>query len=184
MERSLLLSLLSLEDRPAIARLALLDVDAIVILLKISSDSLKTLARALSSDDLQWLARYLPKLEQPQVNQLVALLSDQPALMAKLKDEGVLAQIAGSRDVEAALAFLTAPGDALTVLDDLARLATGAVSLRLFAYKYGIAATTLLVALPVLLLLSLAYSLLAWILSPVMGLIRLLTRSWRGSAQS
>ncbi len=171
--RDQLLALLALDDEPVIAKLILLEPKALNQLLGLSGDTLKGLAAQLSADDLKWLAAYLATLDKGQADQLVVNLTRDPGLMASLKDDSVRVQLVNSPNVDAALTFLSTPVDPLSLMDNLTRLVTGAVSLRLFVHKYGMWVTVVTTVVTILLLLALAYTLLKWLFAPLAGLYRL-----------
>jgi hypothetical protein len=153
---------------------ALVETTTLGQLLKLSRDHLATLAQTLSPDDLAWLGGYVAALSQEQANQLVALLLDEPTLMAQLKDERVQAQIASARDVNGVLRFLAAPVTLLGFGEDLLLLVTGRVTFGLFHAKYGLWVTMLAVGLPLLLAAALVQSLLRWLFAPILALLRAL----------
>jgi hypothetical protein len=170
--RDRLLALLAVDDPTALANLALLDPAALDTLLGLSTEHLRTLARTLPADDLAWLAGYLATLEQDQTNQLVAFLLAEPERIAQLDDPAVQAQVAAGDDVAATLRFLAAPVTLPGFAEDLLRLAAGDVRLGLFRAKYGLPVTAGTIAIPLLLLLALVQTLLAWLLAPVTALAR------------
>jgi hypothetical protein len=183
LSRDGLLALLAVGD-PAATKLALLDAATLGQLLKLSRDHLTALAQTLNADDLAWLGGYLAALGQDQANQLVALLLNDPTLMAKLKDETVQAQVASARDVNAVLRFLAAPVTLMGFGEDLLLLATGRVALGLFHAKYGLWVTILAVGLPLLIAAALVQSLLRWLLAPILALLRALGWLARRSSQT
>jgi hypothetical protein len=173
LSRDDLLALLAVGD-PAAGKLALLDAGTLDQLLKLSRDDLSNLAQTLSADDLAWLGGYLGALSQEQANQLVALLLDDPTMMAQLKDERVQQQVASARDVKEVLRFLAAPLTLMSFGEDLLQVASGRVTLPLFDAKYGLGVTILAVGIPLLIALALLQSLLRWLLAPLFALLRAL----------
>ncbi len=176
LDRATLLALLALEDPEAIANLVLLKPAHLATLLTIARPHLRTLARQLSPEDLAWLAGYVQRLDPQQTNQLVAQLATRPALMERLQDSRLQEILRRSPDLGSALAFLDGDVTLWALADDLLRLAARSVSLGLFAHKYGPVVTALVVGLPLLLLLALAYRLVIFLLAPLAGLYRLLQR--------
>ncbi|RIK32879.1 MAG: hypothetical protein DCC57_25580, partial [Chloroflexi bacterium] len=177
--RDRLLALLAVDDAQAIARLVLLDEAALDRLLALSTPHVRTLAQTLSADDLGWLAGYLATLPQDQANQLVAQLLDDPGLMARLKDSRVQAQIAAGEEIATTLRFLDAPVTLPRFAEDWLRLATGDVSWALFRAKYGLAVSAAAVGVPLLIVLALLQTLLAWLFAP----LRMLGRGLRAASR-
>lgn len=177
--RDRLLALLAVDNAQAIARLVLLDDAALDRLLALSTPHVRTLAQTLSADDLGWLAGYLATLPQDQANQLVAQLLDDPGLMARLKDSRVQAQIAAGEEIATTLRFLDAPVTLPRFAEDWLRLATGDVSWALFRAKYGLAVSAAAVGVPLLIVLALLQTLLAWLFAP----LRMLGRGLRAASR-
>lgn len=173
LSRNELIALIAIGD-PAATKLALLEAEPLAQLLKLSSQNLAELAQSLSADDLAWLGGYVAALDQEQANQLVALVLDDPTMMAQLKDTRVQAQVASARDVNAVLRFLAAPVTLIGFGEDLLMLATGRISLGLFNAKYGSWVTILAVGVPLLIIAALIQSILRWLLAPVLALLRAL----------
>lgn len=174
LSRDELLALLAVEDRAAVSNLALIPRDSLVALLGLATDHLRKVGQTLSADDLTWLAGYLTQLSQEQANQLVALILDDPSLMAPLKDAAVQAQVVQAQHVGETLRFLTAPLTLMGYGEDLLMLGSARIGLGLFHAKYGLLVTLLSVGLPLLLALALISSLLRWLFGPVVGLLRAL----------
>ena len=172
--RDELTALLAVQAPDAIATLLLLDKAALNRMLTLATPHVVQLARTLSPEELSWLAGYLAILTQDQANQLVRRVLDDPAVLTPLQDARVQAQVAASRDVDATLRFLTTPLTLMGWLEDWLQMATGRVGFGLAAAKYGTVLAGLMVGLPVLLLLAVVYSLVSWLLRPIVALLRAL----------
>lgn len=177
--RDRLSALLAVADADAIARLVLLEGEALDRLLNLSTPHVRRLAQTLTADDLTWLAGYLAALRQDQANQLVAQLLDDPALMARLKDEQVQRQIAAGEEIATTLRFLDAPVTLMGFAEDWLRLVTGDVTFGLFRAKYGLFVMVVALGVPLLVILALLQTLLLWLIAPLRTLgrgVRALTR--------
>lgn len=82
-------------------------------------------------------------------------------------------------DLPAALAFVSTPADPAGYFGDLLNVGRGEVSMRLFAAKYGWPVTGGTVVVPLLLVISLIYTLLSVMLRPFVGVARLFGRRRR-----
>ncbi len=170
--RDELSALLAVQDPVASATLLLLDKPVLARLLTLATAHVTDLARTLSPDQLAWLAGYISLLDQAQTNQLVRRILADPRVLNVLQDERVQAQIAAGRDVDATLRFLTTPVSLGSLAEDWLQLATGRVAFDLVAIKYGGTVAGLMVGLPILVLAALAYSLLSWLLRPLIATLR------------
>jgi hypothetical protein len=168
LSRADLLALLQVGDPAALAALALVDAASLTTLLTLATDHLTALAAVLPAADLSWLGGYLATLSQAQANQVVALLLADSTLLTTLQTPRVQALIADGQDAGAVARFVAAPLTPLGIGQDLLRLASGQVGIPLFAAKYG----WWVVGLLGLVLLALAWSLLRWLLSPLLALGR------------
>lgn len=163
-------ALLALNDKTAVARLALLAPAQRATLLGLADANLVTLANQLSPDDLAWLADQLPALSGSERNQLVARLISQPAVSASLRRLGSVAPLAGAGNLDAAITFLTGPRDGLAYAADGGSVLTGAVAPQLFWAKYGLWPTVGGLAgllLIVLVALRIVWGLLGWLFQPL-----------------
>lgn len=167
-------ALLALDDKIAVARLALLPPDVTAALLQLADANLTALANLLTPDELAWLAAQLPELSLAQRNQLVARLLSQPETIAALQRLGDIETLAGVADLDASITFLTGSQSGLDYLADVGSALTGAVAPRLFWAKYGLWPTVgggagLLII--VLVALRIVWGLLSWFLQPL-GFLR------------
>lgn len=168
-DRTQLEALLALNDKTAVARLALLPPAQTAELLTLADANLIALANLLTPDDLAWLATQLPDLSAAQRNQLVARLLSQPAVIEPLRRLDTMAPLAGADNLDAAITFLTGAREGLDYLADSGAVLTGAVAPPLFWAKYGWWPTVggsagLLVIL--LVALRIVWGLFAWLLAP------------------
>lgn len=170
--RDELTALLAVQDPTALATLLLLDKAVLARLLTLATAHVTDLARTLSPDQLAWLAGYIGLLDQSQTNQLIRRILADPGALTLLQDEGVQAQLAASNDVDATLRFLTAPVTLGGFAQDWLQVASGRVGFGLAATKYGWPVTGLMVGLPILVVAALAYSLLSWLLRPLVAVVR------------
>jgi hypothetical protein len=172
-DKMFLQNFVALEDPAAISRLALLPADQLSTLFTVSAPNLATLAVTLTPEQLGWLGDTLANMDQEQRNLLVARLVSEPALIALLQQQDVLAAIGPAGDLDAAIAFLSAPSDLPGMATDALRVLGGGAPLRLFTVKYGWL-TTLMIGLAFLLLglvtLRLIYALFAWLVAPLSAL--------------
>lgn len=168
-------ALLALNDKTAVARLALLPPTALGPLLQQLADAnLSALVNLLTPDQLTWLAAQLPALTPAQRNQLVARLLSQPEAITTLQRLGESGALASADDVDATITFLTGQQSGLDYLADAGALLTGAVTPSLFWTKYGLWPTVgggvgLLVI--VLVALRIVWGVLGWFFEPL-GLLR------------
>lgn len=174
-DRAQLDVLLSLKDKTAVARLALLPAPQLAELLKLSQANLVALANRLSPNDLAWLAGQMPVLALEQRNQLVARLLSQPAVIEPLRRLGDLQLLAGVGDFNQAITFLVGPRGGLEVAADSGAVLTGEISPQLFWVKYGLGLSVGAAAVLLLLLLvalRLAWGFGAWLVQPLGSLRR------------
>jgi hypothetical protein len=167
-------ALLALDDKTAVARLALLPPTDMATLLQLAAANLVALANLLSPDELTWLATQLPALSLAQRNQLVARLLSQPEAITALQRLGGVEALAGAADLDADITFLIGPQSGLDYLADAGSVLTGAVAPPLFWAKYGLwPAVGGGVGLIVLVLVALriVWGLLSWFFQPL-GLLR------------
>ncbi|MBW7883032.1 MAG: hypothetical protein H3C34_10415 [Caldilineaceae bacterium] len=130
--------LLALEDKTAVARIALLPPEEVAELLKLPAPIVRELANLLAPDQLGWLARLLPALTPEQRNQLVARVLSQPAVIEPLAASGAEEALAQSRDLDSAITFLMGSRNLLSYLADMGALASGSASWALFYARYGL----------------------------------------------
>ena len=175
-DSSALTMLVELEDREAALKLARLSPAALQALDALSRANLLQLSRHYSSEELAWLADALAPLRQDERDALITELVNQPQRITTLQRDGVLNAIRAGDDLGATLAFLDGPADLFSAANDLLLLVRGDISLRLMAAKYGLLPASMLVLLPVLVIAGVAYTLLAIILRPFIGLARLFKR--------
>ena len=167
--------LVALGNRATVQKLALLPVDAIEMLLTVSSSNLTTLTGRLTSEELRTVAEYLPLLEPEQRNQLISRVASDPTVAPLLKSEAVKRRVVGSPNVDATLAFLATPRDWDALWSDLPALLQGQVGLGLFLDKYGAGRSALIgigLAVLILILLRLLYAFGVWLLGPLAPLFR------------
>ncbi len=167
-------ALLALNDKTAVARLALLPPEAMKTLLQLADVNLTALAKLLTPDELTWLAAQLPALTPAQRNQLVARLLSQPEAIAALRRLGDNATLAAAADVDATISFLTGPQSGLDYLADAGAVLTGAATPPLFWAKYGLWPTVgggVGLLMLVLVALRLVWGLLSWLVQPL-GFLR------------
>ncbi len=171
LERSLLETLLALDDPTAIQTLVLLDPETLRILLTISTTNLVTLANQMQATELQAIAGYLTDLNQSQRNQLIAQISRNPAAVNQLEKSGVRQYLAENDDSFAdGLGFLLSPQTGMAPFADVTQVATGQIPWQLFFYKYGAGQSLLLVVVAVvvlLLVLRLLFGLIGWLFRPI-----------------
>lgn len=152
-DRPLLIDILSLQDAPTIAKIALLDSDSIRSLLSIAKPNLLAISERLSIEDLHRLASYMKELEQSKKNHLVKfLLNDDPSL---IKNTEVMTHIIQSREIDTAIEFWEAPLNQWSLISGAYNLINGSVSWRLIADKFGIPAQAMMILLPAALMLCL-----------------------------
>lgn len=175
LEPGLLEKLVTLNDKAAVQKLALLPADALAALLTVSTDNLITLANQLEAGDLELVAGYLPTLNQNQVNQLVARLISNPATVQQLQDPALRDYLATDSNLDSTLGFLLTPADNLAIVTDALKVATGDVGWRLLLFKYGLGQSALVVAgavVAALIAIRVVLGLLAWLVSPITSLFR------------
>jgi len=169
-ERSQLEALLALNDKTAVARLALLPSAQTAELLKLADANLVALANQLTPDDLVWLATQAPALTVAQRNQLVARLLSQPAVIEPLRRLNDVAPLAAAGDLDAAITFLAGAHEGLDYVADGGALLTGAVTPSLFWAKYGLWPTVgggVGLLLIVLVALRIVWGVGAWLFQPL-----------------
>lgn len=166
-------ALLRLDDAAVAAKLAAVDPDARAGLLTVSTANLPRLAERLSTPELAELGGLLAQMDPPRRQDLVTAVLSSPGAAAAIQRSEVRAALLTSRDIPATLAFLNTPADAVGYFGDLAAAARGEVPARLFAAKYGLPVAGATVAVPLLLLFSLVYTLLNVMLRPFVGMARL-----------
>ncbi|HAJ35897.1 MAG TPA: hypothetical protein DCL15_09405 [Chloroflexi bacterium] len=168
-------ALLALDDKTAVARLALLPPAALGPLLQLADANLSALANLLTPDELTWLAAQLPALAPAQRNQLVARLLSQPEAIATLQRLGESDALSSAADVDATITFLTGRQSGLDYLADAGAVLTGAVTPPLFWAKYGLWPTVGggvgLLAF-VLVALRIVWGVLGWLFQPLSVLRR------------
>ncbi|MFO7633334.1 MAG: hypothetical protein R6W76_12375, partial [Caldilinea sp.] len=173
-DRAQLEALLALQDKTAVARLAILPPSQSAELLKLADANLVALANLLPPDDLAWLAGELPALSMAQRNQLVARLLSQPDAIEPLQRTGGLAQLAGADNLDASITFLIKPRGGLDYVADGASVIAGAVTPHLFWAKYGLWPTAGGIAgllLILLVALRIVWGFGGWLLQPL-GFLR------------
>lgn len=176
-----LADLLAVTDEVAVAKLALLEGPALTEVLTLSSATVRELATALSVDELAWLAGVLPDLAGEQRNRLVALLIANPAAVDALQQRGATQALSAGIAPATVAGFLDTPADPATLASDTLELATSRISWSLFVAKYGWVVAGAVVAVPLLLLFSLAYTLAGIIFRPFIDLWRLVVGRRRRS---
>ncbi|MEB3219424.1 MAG: hypothetical protein VKN72_24750, partial [Nostocales cyanobacterium 94392] len=139
-----------LQDKMAIAKISLLDIDSIRKLLTISKHNLLSLADKLTAEDLQHLADYLEKLNQPQINQLVKFLLNNNSSIINNSD--VMADITRSGDINTAIKFWETPKNITSTFNGILKVLAGTISWHLFLHRYGISFTMSLIVIPLLVL--------------------------------
>jgi hypothetical protein len=154
LDRQLLIELLDLKDPLIISKLSLLDIGFIRQLLSLSKQNLVALSKQLSSEDFQRLAGYLGNLTQFEKNHLVKfLINDDRSI---IKNANVMAHIVQSRNIAAAIQFWESEKSSFSLLlDGTLKVLSGAISWRLIADKFGIPATLLFIAVPIVVLIGL-----------------------------
>ena len=176
LDRATLQRLIALGDAQIVAAVALLPNDQLGTLLELSSESLRTLARSLTSEQLGWLATSLKPMAQAERNSLVSRLVSDPALIAVLQRYNLPDDMPPGVDIDHAVAFLSSRADTLGMFNDAVAVVTGQVTAGMYQAKYG-PNKALLTALAGLLLMLIALRLLwaagAWILSPIFTIGRL-----------
>lgn len=154
LDRKLLQEILSLGDDALIAKLALLELDDIRGLLAIASSNLRSLAVNLSAEDLQRLAGYLRPLAPAAVNAFVRFLMDDPFSLRNRAIEPLIQ----SRNIQAAIEFWQAPTSFQTIAQGMLKIVTGQMAWKLFTAKYGLTVFLLLLITPLVLFLSLFWT--------------------------
>ena len=132
-------TLLALDDRLAIVRLARLDSERRLVLLALPEERLLKLARALSHAELAALSDYLQALGQEGRGQFVAAIADNPHKMRLLADSSVRNSVLASTDQEAALEMMlraNGPLGLLAMAGDVRLAIDGRISPRLIWIKY------------------------------------------------
>lgn len=167
LDRQLLIELLDLKDPLTISKLSLLDIGSIRQLLSLSKPNLVGLSKQLSSEDFQRLASYLGELTQLEKNQLVMfLINDDPLIV---RNVNVMAHIVQSRNIAGAIQFWESEKNSFSLLlDGTSKVLSGAISWRLIADKFGIPATLLFIAVPIVLLICLLATAGIWIYRQLM----------------
>ena len=162
LDRQLLIELLDLKDPLTISKLSLLDIGSIRQLLSLSKPNLVGLSKQLSSEDFQRLASYLGDLTQLEKNQLVMfLINDDPSIV---RNVNVMAHIVQSRKITTAIQFWESEKNSFSLLlDGTSKVLSGAISWRLIADKFGIPATVLFIAVPIVVLICLLATAGIWI---------------------
>ena len=149
LDRQLLLEILSLQNSTAVAKILLLDIGSIHKLLSISKHNLMSLTSKLTANDLQYLADYLEELNQPQINQLVKFLLNNPSI---IQNSDVMAHMIHSRNMNIAIKFWETPLNLISTFNGILNIFRGAISLPLFIDKYGIAIALSFIIVPLLLI--------------------------------
>jgi hypothetical protein len=108
--RTSLSSLLALDDRLAVSRLASVDRESRERLLELGPAELKRLARSLTEAELSTLASYLTGLEQAPRERVLRTVADNPARMQVLASAHVRDAVIASRDQSAAVELLLRDG--------------------------------------------------------------------------
>ena len=175
LDKALLEKLIAVDDKAAIQKLALLNPDALRVLLSVSTSNLATLATQVEVADLEAVAGYLPTLNQNQVNQLVARIISEPTTVTHLQDPALREYLANNGDnLDQALPFLLSPKAGTAPLTDAGQVLLGQVSWRLFLFKYGVGQSLLVTGGAVvlgLIALRLLLGLIGWLFSPVTRLL-------------
>jgi hypothetical protein len=141
-DRQALEAVIALETPDRIAKLLLLDPDAMNELLALPTENLMQLVDSYSNDDLTWLADYVSSLDQEQKNQLVGRLLDDPKVLRELKSEKIKEIVIKSKDVEKTLDVI-APRDrrqsapVRSFLDDSNDLLNRQIPWQVYWLKYG-----------------------------------------------
>ncbi len=141
-DRQALEAVLALEDPERIAKLLLLDPEAMDALLGLSTEHLKPLVDGYTVDDLTWLAGYVAEMDQEPKNQLIGRLLDDPTVLQELKSERVKELVVKSPNVERTLEVL-APSEkrqaspVQALVEDSSGLLNGEIPLAIFWRRYG-----------------------------------------------
>jgi hypothetical protein len=171
-------ALLRVQDSAIVAKLGAVDGPALDGLMTVSSTNLSRLSELLSSEQLTVMGSLLASLDTPRRQDLVTAVLDNPAAAGVL-DEDLLPMLLTASDLPAALAFVSTPADPAGYFGDLLNVGRGEVSARLFAAKYGWPVTGGTVVVPLLLVISLVYTVLSVMLRPFVGVARLFGRRRR-----
>jgi len=152
-DRDALPAIVDLQDRAVVAKVLLLNRDAVNTLLRLPPETVQELAHNFTVDDLTWLAGYLDELEDLSArNQLVTRLIDSPEVINELKNENVKAAIVESNNVEETIDFLASPRSVESFVMDTMTLWQGNVSWWQHYRKYAGVWITILVILALLIL--------------------------------
>ena len=165
-------ALLAMDDPVVAAKVGAVDDAALAGLLTVSSANLPRLAELLTTEQLAALGSLLAGLDTPRRQELVTAVLNNPAAADAL-DDNLRAVLLTSPDIPAALAFISTPADPASYAADLLSVGRGDVPLRLFAAKYGWPLAGATVGVPLLLLISLVYTLVSVMVRPFVGVARL-----------
>ena len=113
LDRATLQRLIALDNPQSVAAVALLPNEQLATLLALSSESLRTLASALTSEQLGWLATTLKPMAQAERNSLVSRLVSDPALIAVLQRYNLPGDLPPGVDIDHAIGFLSSRADVL-----------------------------------------------------------------------
>ncbi|MEZ4716378.1 MAG: hypothetical protein R2851_09870 [Caldilineaceae bacterium] len=165
-------ALLRVDDPAVAAKLGGVDDVALAGLLTVSSANLPRLAELLTVEQLAALGNLLAGLDTPRRQDVVTAVLNNPAA-ADVLDDDLRAVLLTAPDIPAALAFISTPADPASYAADLLSVGRGDVPLRLFAAKYGWPVAGATVGVPLLLLISLVYTLVSVMVRPFVGVARL-----------
>jgi hypothetical protein len=153
--RASLARILSLEDRIAVTRIAVLTPAARETLLELQTTDLRTLARALSETELGSLAGYLTGLDKGPRELILKAVAQSPGRMQILASARVRDAILGSRDQATAVAMMLRPDtgfDPARLREDVAWVLDGRIRPELLWDRHPIAVSAAGVAFLILLL--------------------------------
>jgi hypothetical protein len=147
--------LLALDDRFAALRIAALPRTMRDAVAGLTPERQKSLARALSPDELSAFAGYVQGLKQNAAVRLISAVADDPQRMKLLSNTGLQQAILSSRDQNAAVGVILRDGalfDLLSLQQDFGLVTGGDISPFLLWHKHTGAVTTALGAGALLLL--------------------------------
>ncbi|MBI1385105.1 MAG: hypothetical protein GC150_09365 [Rhizobiales bacterium] len=145
-----LTAILALADRLAIARILELPADARRVLAELETGRLRTLARSLTSGELDTLSGYVTGLATGARERILVSLSEDPRRMQSLAIPGVRRAVLASRDQAAALGVAlasTGAFDLFALQRTLSAVLRGDISPYLLAAKHPYAIGTALILL-------------------------------------